>query len=257
VLASAFALAACDPKPAANAADATTPAAPAVADPSATPASASPDAEPWRYGPALAAAIPAGVHAEPVIELADGVRGRARIVVAVASGDRPARIEVWDFSQNNERGLLARVGEPEVLLDLGDVRGRLATGAVTTLRREMASPGSETVHAIGLAGSPEEVAELARLATASTAAPDAATRARSLALFIRGIDDSLLWDEGRLPELLRRLQSAPWTIEAQSQQGARRSISATEEGRPVQLMMTRSHGRWVLFTVTDGPPSGS
>ena len=264
MLASAFALAACDPKPAANAADATTPAPPAVApvaaaapEPSATPASTSPDAEPWRYAPALAAAIPAGVHAEAVAELADGVRGRARIVVAVASGDRPARVEVWDFSQNNERGLLARIGEPEVLLDLGDVRGRLVTGAVATLRREMASPGSETVYPIGLEGSPEEVlAELARLATASTAAPDAATRARSLARFIRGIDDSLLWDEGRLPELLRRLQNAPWTIVAQSQQGARRSISATEEARPVQLLMTRNHGRWVLFTVSDGPPSG-
>ena len=198
------------------------------------------------------------MHAEPVIEVADSVRGRARIVVAVASGDKPVRLEVWDFSQNNERGLLARVGEPEVLLDLGDVRGRLVTKAVATLRREMASPGTEVVVPRGLPGAPEEVlAELARLATASTAAPDAATRARSLALFIRGIDGHLLWAEGRLPEILRRLQNAPWTIESQSQSGLRRSISASEEGRPVQLLLARSHGSWVLFLVTDGPQSAA
>jgi len=215
-------------------------------------------AEPWRYGPALTAAIPAGVYAEPVLELADGIRGRARIVVAVASGDRPARVEVWDFSQNNERGLLTRTRDPQVLLDLGDVRGRLVTEAVAALRREMASPGTEVVRPRGLPGGPDAVlAELARLATASTAGPDAATRARSLALFIHGIDGHLLWDKGRLPEILRRLQNAPWTIESQSQLGGRRTISAREEGRPVELLLTLSHGRWVLFSVDDGPQPSS
>ena len=258
-----FALAACDPRPGKTTADATTPAVPAPGQAPAVTAGPSPTpslktAEPWRYGPALAAAIPAGVHAEPVLELADGIRGRARIVVAVASGDRPVRLEVWDFSQNNERGLLARIGDPQILLDLGDVRGRLVTEAVATLRREMASPGTESVRPPGLPGDPPEVlAELARLATASTAGPDAATRAHSLALFIRGIDGHLLWDEGRLPEILRRLQNAPWTLESQSQLGGRLSVSAREEGRPVQLVMARSRGRWALFSVTDGPQSPS
>ncbi len=271
LLASAFALVACDPRPGENTADATTPAQSAPDQPTAvtaattapvpptTPPSADPEvAEPWRYGPALAAAIPAGVHAEPVLELADGIRGRARIVVAVASGDRPVRLEVWDFSQNNERGLLTRIGDPQILLDLGDVRGRLVTDAVATLRREIASPGTEVVRPRGLPGGPEQVlAELARLATASTAGPDAATRARSLALFIRGIDSQLLWDKGRLPELLRRLQNAPWIIESQSQLGGRRTIHVREEGRPVELLLALFHGRWLLFSVDDGPQPSS
>jgi hypothetical protein len=199
------------------------------------------------------------VHAEPVLELADGVRGRARIVVAVAGGDKPVRLEVWDFSQNNERGLLARLGDPEILLDLGDVRGRLVTTAVATLRREMAMPGRERVRPLGLPGEPAAVvAELARLASESTGAPDAATRARALALFIRGVDDRLVWDDARLPELLRRLQNAPWVTGASTPVGARRvRISATEEGRPVQLELARTQDRWALVGVTDGAQSAA
>ena len=199
------------------------------------------------------------MHAEPVLELADGVRGRARIVVAVAGGDRPVRLEVWDFSQNNERGLLTRLGDPEILLDLGDVRGRLVTGALATLRREMAMPGHERVRPLGLPGEPATVvAELARFASETTAATDAATRARSLASFIRGVDDTLLWDDARLPELLRRLQNAPWVTGTSTPLGTRRvRISATEEGRPLQLELARTQDRWALVGVTDGPPSAA
>ncbi len=239
---------------AANAADATTPAPANTANTTSTakPAEVPIPAQaqtPWHYAPALAAATPAGVHAEPVLELADGLRGQARIVVAVATGETPARLEVWAFSQNNERALLARTGEPEVLLDLGDVRGLLATDAVATLRREMAMPGRERVRPLGLPGEPPAVlAELARLATATTAATDAATRARSLALFMRGVDDELIWS--RLPELLRRLQNAPWIPGEATPLGARRvAISATEEGRPVRLELARTQDRWALVTV--------
>ena len=261
MLGSAFALLACDrsPDPAVKPADATTPGSPgSPASPPAPPttppsadAPAPPAPEPWRYQPALAAATPAGTHAEPVLELADGLRGHARIVVAVATDRSPVRLEVWDFSQNNPRGLLAPDGDPQVLLDLGDVRGLLAVDAVAALRRDLATPGRERVRPLGLPGEPEDVlAELARLAVATTAAPDGATRARSLALFMRGVDDALLWQ--RLPELLRRLQSAPWQPGARTPLGARRlKISATEDGRPVQLELTRADDRWILSAVDD------
>ena len=239
------ALAACGPRGPGNAADATNSAA------SATTTATAPAASPWRYTPALAAGVPTGLTAEPVLELADGLRGRGRFVVAVAQGEAPARLEVWDFSQRNERGLLERVGEPLVLLDLRGLDGDAAMAAadVAALRREIASPGSESVRPLGLSGEPAAVVtELARLATVSTGSADAPTRARALAQFTRGLDDSLLWD--RLPELLRRLRTAPWSPGAQTPKGARRvELAATEGARTLHLELTRTQERWLLSAV--------
>jgi len=244
----ASALACCGPAEPRNTADATNASAGAATaqEPPAAPL-------PWRYLPALAAGVPAGLAAEPVLELADGLRGHARFVVAVASGDAPVRVEVWDFSQLNEREKLERVGEPQLLLDLREPDAALAADAVAALRREIASPATETVRPLGLPGEPAAVlAELARLAAASAGPGDAATRARALAQFTRGLDDRLLWD--RLPELLRRLRGAPWTVGTQSPVGARRvRISATEGARPLTLELTRTQDRWTLSDVVDGP----
>lgn len=209
--------------------------------------------EPWRYGPALAGAVPAGQSAAPVLELADGLRGRARIVVAVAAGDAPVRLEVWDFSQNNERGVLARIGDPVVLLDLHDADARLAADAVAELRREIASPGNEAVRPLGLPGEPTALpAELARLAAATTGPGDAATRTHALAQLIRGLDDRLVWEEARLPELLRRLQTGAWTVGEATPIGARRMrLAATEGTRPLQLELARTQDRWAIVAVED------
>jgi hypothetical protein len=247
-----FALAACG-RPA-NTADATTAARADPAPVTTTPAPAEPAPEPWRYAPALAAAVPAGHSAAPVLELADGVRGRARIVVAVATGDAPVRLEIWDFSQNNERGVLARLGDPVVLLDLRDIRdadARLAADAVADLRREIASPGNEVVRPLGLPGEPTALpAELARLAAACTGTGDAPTRTHALARLIRGLDDHLVWEQARLPELLRRLQTGPWTVGEATPLGARRMrLAATEDARPLQLELARTQDRWALVAV--------
>lgn len=206
---------------------------------------------PWRYGPALTAAVPAGVVAEPVVEVADGLRGRARMVVAVAQGEAPVRLEIWDFSQNNPRERLERVDAPVVLLDL-DPAGKPAADAVlVALRREMASPASESSRPVGLAvtgeGS-ELLAELARLAAEATAKGEG--RARALARFCQGLDDQLLWS-GRLAELLQRLAHGPWTIGEVTPLGTRRVRVAVKEGeRALQVELARTQDRWVLTDVT-------
>ena len=246
VLRVALLVAACGPSQAPPASSATLP----VAAP--TPA-----ASPWHYAPALAAAVPPGAHAEPVFELADGLHGRARIVVAVAEHEVPARIEVWDFSQNNDKGLLTRVGAPQLLLALtaSPADARWDGDAAAALRREIASPGNEAIRPLGLPGEPAALLpELARLAAASVQG-DAPARARALAQFTRGLDDRLLWE--RLPELLRRLPT--WAADPPVILGPRRvKISAREGERRLALELARTqlgpaaHG-WMLTDLRDEP----
>ena len=252
----------CGPSPQ-NAAD-TSNAAPSAASASsasaastgsATEASApKPTPEPWRYGPTLAAAVPPGIAASPVLELGDGLRGRGRIVVALAGADAPARLELWTFSQFNPNDRLERVGTPELLLDLGQLEtgigmpGELVAG----LRREIASPGSEVVRALGLPGEPAAVlAELARLAAVATSPGEPTLRARALAEFTRGLDERLLWE--RLPELLRRLRTGPWSVGEPTPLGARRvRFTARDGDATVTLELTRMQERWVLSEVAKG-----
>lgn len=204
----------------------------------------------WHYGPALAAAVPAGVVAEPVLEVADGLRGRARIVVAVGEADKPARLEIWDFSQRNPRERLERVDAPVVLLDLNQATAAVPDDAVAELRREMASPSSESVRPVGLAVAGEPTALLAELARlAAEAATPGAVGARALAQFTRGLDDRLLWS-GRLAELLRRLAGG-WRVGEVTPVGARRMrVAVTEGERALQLELARTRDRWVLTDVT-------
>jgi hypothetical protein len=228
---------------------------PAHTQPRQDPASA-PEAAVWRYTPALVASLPPGVRAEPVLELADGLHGRARIVVAVAKDDVPARLEVWDYSQNNERGLLERVSQSP-LLDLADADAPLNSEAVAALRRDVASPGNEIVRPLGLPGEAAALpAELARLAAEATGTADAATRTTALARLIRGLDDHLVWETARLPELLRRLRAGAWQLGEARPLGARRvKISATEAGRAIELELARTQDRWALTDVRDAQSS--
>lgn len=250
----AVALAACAPTPQ-NAADTSNAAASAsdakASAPASTPTPA-PANEPWRYGPTLAAAVPPGLAASPVLELAEGLQGRGRFVVAVAGADAPARLEVWTFSQFNEGDRLERVGPPELLLDLGRLEAGMPGELVAGLRRDIASPGNESVRAQGLPGEPVAVlAELARLAAAATGPGEPALRARSLAEFTRGLDERLMWE--RLPGLLQRLRSGPWSVGEPSPLGARRvRFSAREGDKTVTLELTRMQERWMLSEVVEG-----
>lgn len=246
----AVALSACGPTPQ-NAADTSNTATSPTSASAPTPA---PTPEPWRYGPTLAAAVPPGLAASPVLELAEGLRGRGRFVVAVAGAEVPARLEVWTFSQFNERDRLERVGPPELLLDLGQLDATVDMPAelVAELRRAIASPGNESVRAQGLPGEPAAVlAELARLAAAATGPGEPALRARALAEFTRGLDEQLMWE--RLPQLLLRLRAGPWSIGEPTPLGARRvRFSATERIGSVTLELTRMQERWVLSGVAEG-----
>jgi hypothetical protein len=254
VVTAAVALAACAPTPQ-NAADTSNAAASAsdakASAPASTPTPA-PANEPWRYGPTLAAAVPPGLAASPVLELAEGLQGRGRFVVAVAGADAPARLEVWTFSQFNEGDRLERVGPPELLLDLGRLEAGMPGELVAGLRRDIASPGNESVRAQGLPGEPVAVlAELARLAAAATGPGEPALRARSLAEFTRGLDERLMWE--RLPGLLQRLRSGPWSVGEPSPLGARRvRFSAREGDKTVTLELTRMQERWMLSEVVEG-----
>jgi len=195
--------------------------------------------------------VPPGLAASPVLELGDGLRGRGRIVVAVAAADSPARLEVWTFSQFNARDRLERVGTPELLLDVGELAAdaRLPGELVAGLRREIASPGSESVRVQGLPGEPAAVlVELARLAAVATGPGEPGLRARALAEFTRGLEERLLWE--RLPELLQRLRAGPWRVGEPTPLGTRRvRFTASEGERSLTLELARMQERWILTEV--------
>ena len=199
--------------------------------------------------------MPPGLAVSPVLELGDGVRGRGRIVVAVAGADASARLEVWTFSQFNEHDRLERVGTPELLLDLGELDAGIGLPGelVAGLRREIASPGSESVRMLGLPGEPAAVlAELARLAATATSPGEPALRARALAEFTRGLEERLFWE--RLPELLRRLRAGPWSVGEPTPLGARRiRFTAREGDRSLTLELARMQERWILTEVVEEP----
>jgi hypothetical protein len=95
------------------------------------------------------------------------------------------------------------------------------------------------------------LAELARLAAAATGPGEPALRARSLAEFTRGLDERLMWE--RLPGLLQRLRSGPWSVGEPSPLGARRvRFSAREGDKTVTLELTRMQERWMLSEVVEG-----
>jgi hypothetical protein len=206
---------------------------------------------------------------EPVLEQADGLHGHARIVVAVTSSEATAdppqtRLEVWGFSQNNDKGLLARNGPPLVLykLTVSPADAHWDTVGADALRREIAGPGNETFRPLGLPGEPAALwPELARLAAASVDA-DPPTRARSLAELTRGLDEQLLFT--RLPELVRRLRGPAWQLDPPVQLGPRRvKISGRDGETRVELELTRTqlgsgsdHG-WMLTEVKDLAPQPS
>lgn len=219
--------------------------------PAQTPARAP---EPWLYGPALRDSIPAGLAVRPVFELADGRHGRAEIGVAVARPGAAPRLEVWEFSQNNPRERLERVGEARELVALEGPRE--ARGQLDAIRTAIAHPGNEFVRMRGLDGEPEAiVAELQRLAAAvrdDAASPE--LRAQALADLTRALDDHLLFTENRLPELLAA-SSRELTVAAREAIGERR-VTVTLREPPHRLTFARTGDRWALSELQlAAPPS--
>ncbi len=217
--------------------------APAPVEPAPTP-------QPWRYGPALAASIPQGLAVVPVLEWAHGHRGRARIVVAVAEADVPARLEVWDFSQHNERGLLERDLDPVRLLDLADATPVLDPEILAGLRRDLATPGSERVRPLGLVGSPAAVlADLQRAAQACFDG-DATSRTAALATVVRGLDDGIAFETARLPELILRLRHGTWQVGVATQISERRvAVAVQADQQPLRVELSRTQDRWAVRSV--------
>ncbi|MDC0718237.1 hypothetical protein [Nannocystis bainbridge] len=209
--------------------------------PAQTPARAP---EPWLYAPALHEAIPAGLAVRPVFELADGHKGRAEIGVAVASPGAAPRLEVWEFSQNNPKERLQRVGEARELVALDAPRE--ARGQLDAIRTAIARPGNEFVRMRGLDGEPEAiVAELQRLAaTVRDEAASPELRAEALASLTRALDDHLLFTENRLPGLLAAL-AGELVIASREPVGERRVIVTTREP-PHRLTFARTGDRWAL-----------
>jgi hypothetical protein len=209
--------------------------------PAQTPATAP---EPWLYAPALRDSIPAGLAVRPVFELADGGRGRAEIGVAVARPGAAPRLEVWEFSQNNPRERLERVGEARELVALDAPRE--ARGQLDAIRTSIARPGNEFVRIRGLDGEPEAiVAELQRLAaTVRDAAASPEQRAEALAGLTRALDDHLLFTENRLPELFAAL-TGTLEVAAREPVGERRVVVTLREP-PRRLTFARTGERWAL-----------
>lgn len=225
---------------------------PAEAPPPPRAAQTPPEASagPWRYTPALRAAIPPGLAVSPVFELADGQRGLAEIAVAVASEGAPARLEVWEFDQNNPRERLERVGEARALLALeGGERGEL-----DRLRVAIARPGTEFVRLRGLPSTPEAmVPELVRLAAVvrdAQASPE--LRAEALASLTYALDDHLLLTENRLPRLLAALADGDLEVVSREPLGERR-VTLTLRDPPHRLTLARTGERWVVSDLTLAP----
>ncbi|HEY8379507.1 MAG TPA: hypothetical protein VIK91_23605 [Nannocystis sp.] len=205
--------------------------------------------EPWQYTPALEAAIPPGVFAVPVFELADGRTGRAQIGVAVAGAGSGPRLEVWDFDQNNPRERLERVGEARELIALQPGGERRELDAVRTA---IARPGNEFVRMRGLDGTPEVILpELVELATiVGDEAAEPGRRAGALAALTRALDDHLLFTENRLPALLTAFSKAGTPEVAQREALGERRVALTLRDPPHRLVFARTGERWVLSEVT-------
>lgn len=205
--------------------------------------------EPWQYAPALQAAIPPGVYAVPVFELADGHRGRAQIGVAVASAGAGPRLEVWDFDQNNPRERLERVGEARELVSLRPGGERRELDAVRTA---IARPGNEFVRMRGLDGTPEVILpELVQLAVIiGDEAAEPGQRAGALAALTRALDDHLLFTENRLPDVLTALGGAGTPEVASREALGERRVALTLRDPPHRLVFARSGERWVLSEAT-------
>ncbi|PCC71401.1 hypothetical protein SAMN02745121_00943 [Nannocystis exedens] len=218
--------------------------------PAQTPARAP---EPWLYGPALRDSTPAGLAVRPVFELADGRHGQAEIGVAVARPGAAPRLEVWEFSQNNPRERLERVGEARELVALDAPRE--ARGQLDTIRTAIARPGNEFVRVRGLDGEPEAiVAELQRLAaTVRDAAAGPEQRAEALADLTRALDDHLLFTENRLPELLAALVGE-LAVASREALGERR-VAVTLREPPHRLTFARTGDRWVLSELKLAAPA--
>lgn len=205
---------------------------------------------PFRYAETVTKAIEPGAHAELLLELAVGSKGRLRAVVAVArehpsTADEPVSVELWTFDQRNEAGVLEPTGERVPLLRTSTrVPSRPAVGE---FHRELATPGAEIHRHLGAAGEGPE-AVLATLTDAAVRArasgSDTATRAAAVAEVFRGLDDGLLFERDGLAAALEALAAGRWRASAVTSASERRASVTTTGGDTLELL--RKGDGWVV-----------
>lgn len=204
---------------------------------------------PFRYGPTLRDAIPKGVTVEPLLEVASPDEARLHIVAAVhRPGETPPlRIELWPFTQHNEKGTLASEGDPVPVIpirtgeaeppDLPKLRVRLAA-ATSQVARPV---GLEADDAIALLAAMSEHAKVVRN---TDAAPDA--RVAALASLFRGFDDHVVFETRDLPAAIDSLASGAWT-QGKPRTISPRRIAVTVEGQEIEV--AKKSGGWAITDV--------
>jgi hypothetical protein len=195
-----------------------------------------------------------------VLEVANGRTGHAQFLVAVLRpGDATLQIERWQFTQNNERGLLEiqHEGSPRGIVRLRE-RDPHAP-ALDRLREEIATPGVTSTRPRGLpAEGPAAFLErlAAATATARASESDAATRVAALAELVRGVDDLILLERDALYRVFEGLAAGPWTIasiETLSSRRARAQISGP--GAPLRVELTQTRDGWILSDLRIAAPA--
>lgn len=217
-----------------------------------TQQASSPTVPVFRYQRAFEEAAPEGLAAKPVIEVASGNRGRAWFVVAVhRAGEDPAlRLELWTFSQRNQEQLLRPEGAPALFLTLGSDVPKAALDRVATLRKQMATPGTEVTRPRGLpAQGPTQALEnlVEACKVVSRAAAKDGDRVDALATVIAGIDDRLILERLQLSTVVRELSTLPQTVYQQQAKGTRRMVLEVGTGEAHRRHeWTRTRTGWVL-----------
>ena len=219
--------------------------------PPSAPTKAEP-ASPFRYGPTLREAVPSGVTVEPLLEVASPDEARLHIVAAVHRPNAtPAlRIELWPFTQHNDKGTLAPEGEPELVIPIR--RGQPEPPELPKLRVRLAAASSQVARPAGL-GVDEANALLPALAKHARVVRDenatADARVAGLVALFRGFDDHVVFETRDLPGAIDALAAGTWNAGEARSISARRSEVTIPTEPPQTIEIAKKSGGWAITDV--------
>lgn len=207
----------------------------------------------FHYQRAFTEATVAGVLATPLLEVANGRRGKAWILAAVhrPGQNPPVRVEMWKFDQQNAKQLLRRSREPTVFMRLHAADAAPPDAEeIGRLRQQIATPGTSTNRSRGLAVDTPQ-AGLAKLVQASKMIRDEAAspadQVAAIAELFAGLDERLLLEKQRLNPLLTAFSGTPQPVHEQANKGTRRVVMQTGPAdQRHRLEWTRTRTGWIL-----------
>lgn len=220
--------------------------------PDKEPASASEQtASSWRYGEAMAEALP-DTPFRIVVELSRGGQGLAWVVAATMSDGAPA-LKVWTFEQQEKD--VAPHGDPKPLTRARP--GEPAPPMHGEFRRNLAAPGAVVRRPVGLPAKDaralvDELAGLARNATDASRSND--DRVAAFARLVQGVDDAVVFERDGLAQLVAVLADPKLATGEPTAQSERRASVPVTVGEAPRLAQVWAKGEgWTLVDLDPAP----